>query len=262
MHAASPIASLPRLFGGGLPVLRALRLPSGAVLAAVRGSVLSWRGDAIVNAANEGCVGGGGVDGAVNNLGGAGLVSERRALGGCPTGEARVTRAHGLSSSVGALIHAVGPDFDRVTRAAGARLLARAYTSALSAAHALRARSLAFSLLSAGIYRGDLPLDEVVALGVHAVVSATMIQYDAAEAAAVGGDECAGAAASPTNAAIDEIAGRLSTTPDSYGGVMEICFCAFTDAEAASLVLAFDGEAGALSERPAKEAATAAVPVG
>uniref|UniRef100_A0A7S3C5B1 Macro domain-containing protein n=1 Tax=Haptolina ericina TaxID=156174 RepID=A0A7S3C5B1_9EUKA len=139
------------------------------------GSVIDFSGSAIVNAANEGCISGGGVDGAVNAAGGEELVQARRALPivqeprvRCPTGQARTTTGGKLR--VAWVIHAVGPNYRAVeSEDDGDDLLFRAYCSAMIEARAKAMRTVGFSLLSAGIFRGGRPLSEVLTLALLAV---------------------------------------------------------------------------------------------
>jgi hypothetical protein len=111
--SAAAVASPP---GCGLRVLAGVSVPLGAgraLLLGAAGGILDCAGaHAVVNAANEGCVGGGGVDGAVNAVGGSALVRARRLLGGCATGCAKATPAFGLARRRIAdwIVHAVGPD--------------------------------------------------------------------------------------------------------------------------------------------------------
>lgn len=141
------------------------------------GSVVGFAGDAIVNAANRGCLGGGGVDGAISRAGGRVLSEAREALPlkasgvRCPVGEAVITVGGNLKAKK--CIHAVGPSYGSRGSESWAepdKLLTAAYSNALLLASQNEVRTIAFSLLSAGVYRGDRGLDGVLSIAVESVV--------------------------------------------------------------------------------------------
>ena len=123
---------------------------------------------AIVNAANSSLLGGGGVDGAIHRAAGPGLLAECRRLGGCPTGEARITGGHALAARH--VIHTVGP----VWRGGGhgeRELLAACYRASVRSAADHRLEAIAFPAISTGVY--GFPGEEAAAIAVATVLDAT-----------------------------------------------------------------------------------------
>ena len=151
-------------------------------LCIAQGSVVDFSWDknpqkaAIVNAANEGCLGGGGVDGAITTAGGPNLDKDRRALpmrmgARCFTGDAKLTGPGDYGSlQVPNVIHAVGPNYyDCSSLQKGDDLLQSAYKASLKRAQEAKLEAVAFALLSAGIYRGTQSVYNVLRIAVTTI---------------------------------------------------------------------------------------------
>lgn len=140
------------------------RTINDVTLALLQGDITQVRADAIVNAANSGLRGGGGVDGAIHDAGGPSIMAECRKIGGCPTGSAVATTAGNLPAKY--VFHAVGPIYHG--RKEDEQLLAGAYQSCLNLAEQKGIESIAFPSLSTGVY--GYPLEEAAPIALHTIV--------------------------------------------------------------------------------------------
>lgn len=147
-----------------------------ALVEVLKGNIVSMECDAIVNAANSSLLGGGGVDGAIHRAAGKELVHECRLLGGCKTGQAKVTGGYNLPAKH--IIHTVGPvwrggDNDEQEQ------LASCYRESLMRAEEVAARTLGIPAISTGIY--GYPMDDAALVAVTTIQSYLADRPDAVE---------------------------------------------------------------------------------
>jgi O-acetyl-ADP-ribose deacetylase (regulator of RNase III) len=135
------------------------------VLELAEGDITQQDTEAIVNAANSSLLGGGGVDGAIHRAGGPEILAQCRRLGGCATGDAKITTGGRLQARY--VIHTVGPIYSRAGAEKAAQLLGSAYWRSLEVAAEEGIRSLAFPSVSTGAY--GFPIDEAAAIALQTV---------------------------------------------------------------------------------------------
>ena len=135
-----------------------------SALELVEGDITQQETEAIVNAANSSLLGGGGVDGAIHRAAGPELLAECRTLGGCPVGEARLTRGYQLKARF--VIHGVGPIYSGSPR--DAELLTSVHRHALQLASEHGIPSIAFPAISTGVY--GYPLEEAAPIALATVI--------------------------------------------------------------------------------------------
>lgn len=131
----------------------------------IKGDITKIKNDAIVNAANNTLLGGGGVDGAIHKAGGPEILEQCKKIGGCPTGEARITVAGKLPSKY--VIHTVGPIY-RGGKNREAELLYNAYYSSLKLAKEYNLKIIAFPSISTGAY--GYPIYEASDIAIKSVI--------------------------------------------------------------------------------------------
>jgi O-acetyl-ADP-ribose deacetylase (regulator of RNase III) len=147
---------------------------NGCVVELVEGDITRQDTEAIVNAANNSLLGGGGVDGAIHRAGGPEILAECRELGGCATGDAKITTGGRLRARY--VIHTVGPVYWREGAQRAAEVLSSAYRRSLEVAVENDVRSVAFPSISTGAY--GYPMEEAAPIALKTVTGFLSVQQE------------------------------------------------------------------------------------